>query len=263
MSKINCNVAEDLIPLYVDEVLTSDSVELVEEHLAECEDCTAKVESLRKETVIVADKDVNPLKKVRSKLKFSKIITIVLITAFVLFGIHVFLNYLKLIHFDYSYDEVKDDLIIVSMSDYPASGSENVFLVYDREDKVFSADCMEEVVGIKDGKMQIEVTLYMTSSAYNRYIEAWNPFSPDTAMDDDKPYLLYDTSLLGGSISDDVNYKNYENYNYCGVGSVLCYDIDRIGDNYEIVAIYYGKWDYNKDCKPEAAGERHLLWEKN
>ncbi|MBQ1413656.1 MAG: zf-HC2 domain-containing protein, partial [Clostridia bacterium] len=35
----DAGVAGDLIPLYVDEVLSADSVALVEEHLAECGDC--------------------------------------------------------------------------------------------------------------------------------------------------------------------------------------------------------------------------------
>ena len=62
MSQINCSVAGDLIPLYVDEVLSADSVALVEEHLAACEDCTAKVEQLRGDTVVSQDKDVKAIK---------------------------------------------------------------------------------------------------------------------------------------------------------------------------------------------------------
>ena len=46
MSRINCNVTKDLLPLYADKVLSEDSVALVEEHLSECENCRAEAQAL-------------------------------------------------------------------------------------------------------------------------------------------------------------------------------------------------------------------------
>ncbi len=37
--KLNCNVIRDLLPLYADQICSDESRGLVEEHLAECEDC--------------------------------------------------------------------------------------------------------------------------------------------------------------------------------------------------------------------------------
>lgn len=39
--KLNCNVIHDLLPLYADQICSDESRELVKEHLAECEDCSA------------------------------------------------------------------------------------------------------------------------------------------------------------------------------------------------------------------------------
>lgn len=39
--KLNCNVIRDLLPLYADRICSDESRELVEEHLAECGDCSA------------------------------------------------------------------------------------------------------------------------------------------------------------------------------------------------------------------------------
>lgn len=39
--KLNCNVIRDLLPLYVDQVCSSESRQLVDEHLTQCVDCTA------------------------------------------------------------------------------------------------------------------------------------------------------------------------------------------------------------------------------
>ena len=37
--KIHCNIAKDLMPLYIDDVLSEESKTAVEEHLTACEGC--------------------------------------------------------------------------------------------------------------------------------------------------------------------------------------------------------------------------------
>lgn len=48
--KITCEVIRDLLPLYVDQMLSSDSLKLVEEHLEVCESCRKFLEELQKES---------------------------------------------------------------------------------------------------------------------------------------------------------------------------------------------------------------------
>ena len=45
--KINCNVAQDLMQPYVEDILSRDSRELLKEHLEGCEACRAKLEEIR------------------------------------------------------------------------------------------------------------------------------------------------------------------------------------------------------------------------
>ena len=40
--KITCNIIQDMLPLYVDDVLSEDSRKMVEEHLKDCEACREK-----------------------------------------------------------------------------------------------------------------------------------------------------------------------------------------------------------------------------
>lgn len=47
MSRISCNVNQDLLPLYVDDVCSEESKDLVEEHLSECEECQNYYEALK------------------------------------------------------------------------------------------------------------------------------------------------------------------------------------------------------------------------
>ena len=49
MSRISCNVNKDLLPLYVDDVCSEESKDLVEEHLSECGECQNYYEALKEE----------------------------------------------------------------------------------------------------------------------------------------------------------------------------------------------------------------------
>ena len=44
MEKITCNIARDLIPSYLDDILTEDTYGLVKAHLADCAQCTQALE---------------------------------------------------------------------------------------------------------------------------------------------------------------------------------------------------------------------------
>ena len=49
--KTECEVIRDLLPLYADDVCSDGSKKLVEEHLPECPDCSALLESLRRQEI--------------------------------------------------------------------------------------------------------------------------------------------------------------------------------------------------------------------
>ena len=46
--KINCNIIEDLLPLYIDDMVSEDSRQLVEEHLKECAACRKMLDEMKK-----------------------------------------------------------------------------------------------------------------------------------------------------------------------------------------------------------------------
>ncbi len=47
MKEIKCSVIQDLLPLYVDEVVSNDTKTLVNEHLQVCEDCKKEYEQMK------------------------------------------------------------------------------------------------------------------------------------------------------------------------------------------------------------------------
>lgn len=55
MNKIACDVIKDLLPLYVDDVCSEKTKDLIEEHLAGCEECQKYYEALQENTPEIAE----------------------------------------------------------------------------------------------------------------------------------------------------------------------------------------------------------------
>ncbi len=82
MNQISCNVIGDLLPLYVDDVVSADTRRLVEEHLASCPTCQARLEQMRQPVVLpnfqnVQEQDAQALKGIKRKLKRSRLLVAV------------------------------------------------------------------------------------------------------------------------------------------------------------------------------------------
>lgn len=66
--KMKCSVIQDLLPSYVDNICSEDTRELVQEHVAECEQCKKKLDQMRNTEIVAekaAKKQVDYLKKIR------------------------------------------------------------------------------------------------------------------------------------------------------------------------------------------------------
>lgn len=95
MSKLNCNVVRDILPLYADEVVCDDTKELVEEHLTECDGCRNELFDMRSRVVIPVNADqAVSFKKVThrwTRKQFFKGAGIALAAAAVLIGVFFYL----------------------------------------------------------------------------------------------------------------------------------------------------------------------------
>lgn len=77
MSKISCDVIKDLLPLYKDRVCSEKSMDLVEEHLPECEDCRKYLEAMDEKLPPIKDElpcDARDFKKIANRLTLARII---------------------------------------------------------------------------------------------------------------------------------------------------------------------------------------------
>ena len=69
--KMKCSVIQDLMPSYVDEICSQDSRDMVEEHMAECEQCKARLEKIKNIQIVAGDaskKQVDYLKKIHNSI---------------------------------------------------------------------------------------------------------------------------------------------------------------------------------------------------
>lgn len=87
--KISCNIIEDLLPLYVDDMVSEDSRQLVEEHLKACPTCRRMQEEIMRENHLTSvgkssksiqtnRTEIEPLKKIRHKIRKKRIASVFL-----------------------------------------------------------------------------------------------------------------------------------------------------------------------------------------
>lgn len=89
MKEVNCNIIQDLLPLYVDGVVSQDTQEFVEEHLEHCEECKREVEFMRTDLSLPIEKKAPLFKGLKKKWRNKKLIisgVSILLTSLILFG---------------------------------------------------------------------------------------------------------------------------------------------------------------------------------
>ncbi len=89
MTQISCHIIRDLIPLYVDNVVSEDTKEMVERHLDCCEECKKEVGLMKQEVYLPMEKQVPQIKGLKKKWCIKKLMISglsVLLTSFILFG---------------------------------------------------------------------------------------------------------------------------------------------------------------------------------
>ncbi len=96
--KTDCCIVRDILPLYVENMVSEETAGLVNEHLSECEKCKKEAEYLTSDnfiSIIQADtvskeNDVEPLKKVAKKFNMQmQSMSYALIILFVFLGLNI------------------------------------------------------------------------------------------------------------------------------------------------------------------------------
>jgi hypothetical protein len=66
--KVTCNVIKDILPLYVENMLSADSCIMVEEHIEQCQECKNYLSEMRTFNEMPVNRNTSPLLKIKSTL---------------------------------------------------------------------------------------------------------------------------------------------------------------------------------------------------
>lgn len=96
MSKINCNIAKDLLPSYIDGLCSEESCVIIEEHLQECPECGNLVRQM-KEIQFVTDggktsKEIDCFKKIKNNNLKRNILTGFYMAVILISGIGIWIQ---------------------------------------------------------------------------------------------------------------------------------------------------------------------------
>ena len=89
--KRECHIVGDLLPLYLENMVSEESAALIEEHFRVCESCCKEYESLKKNVEAISKKntveDIRPFKKLMKKInRQTAMLSYGLIVLFIFFG---------------------------------------------------------------------------------------------------------------------------------------------------------------------------------
>lgn len=116
MTGINCEVIEDLLPLYVEEMVSESSRRLVEEHMESCESCKKKAQSMKAAVELPVQKDVGALKKISDALYHKKMVAVLMTVCIMLvLGVLVISNLHAPIRL--SYEQVAENIRVQEAAD--------------------------------------------------------------------------------------------------------------------------------------------------
>ena len=73
---ISCDIIRDLLPLYVEDMASTDSRALVYEHLQQCEDCANVLNGMKKKTSVHLDTAAESLNKVKKIIRRRRLISV-------------------------------------------------------------------------------------------------------------------------------------------------------------------------------------------
>lgn len=96
MKEIKCTIIQDVLPLYIDEVVSQDTKEMVDEHLQHCDKCQKEYESMKRDLYIPVENKDSLLNKISKKWRKKKVmisIVSILVTAIILIGTFLYVFY--------------------------------------------------------------------------------------------------------------------------------------------------------------------------
>lgn len=168
MKEISCNVIKDILPLYLDDVVSEETREMVEEHLQSCDSCREEAEVLKMNVALPTNSntkllDARVLKNLKKRLLKSKVFIAVVSVAgaaAVLLGIYCFLNLTELY---IPYDSTK-----ISIEEIDGK----LYAFYDRDTRYMTYAVGPKYLAFENaGEANREVLICYYETLWSKYVE--------------------------------------------------------------------------------------------
>lgn len=197
--KISCNMIRDILPLYVEDMASQDTRDLVEEHIASCENCKKRLEEMRTFEEPPVDTDIAPLRNIQNTLRKKKLQTIILSVMVTLVFAVVTIAYLTTpAYISYNENAVsiieKDDgTVLLNFSEEVSGYNVNQYPAADNSGYVYDITTWETIWQQKINKNNLENTVLNPNGETVASIYYYN-------TDGNENTLIYGDPITDGSV---------------------------------------------------------------
>ena len=197
--KISCNVIRDILPLYVENMASQDTRDLVEEHIASCENCKKRLEEMRTFEEPPVDTDIAPLRNIQNTLRRKKLQTIIFSVMVTLVFAVVTIAYLTTpAYLSYNENAVsiieKDDgTVLLNFSEEVSGFDVNQYPAADNSGYVYDITTWETIWHQKISRNNLENTVLNPNGETVASIYYYN-------TDGSENTLIYGDPITDGSV---------------------------------------------------------------
>lgn len=185
--KNECSIVQDILPLYVEEMVSDDTVSFVREHLKDCPRYRAELEKLQKPVEVQLKPDINaaPLKRLKKALLMKKLQTILCTVAILLALMLAVISLLTAPE----YFEYTPDLVTVT-----ETGVGEVTISFNSKVTNYKLQHIED-----PDECNTVYQLEAWTSPWDRMFKKNGAWAVTVSPENDKPLLIYFTQIADGS----------------------------------------------------------------
>ena len=208
--KKDCKIIQDLLPNYIENLTNEETNKYIEEHLAECPECTQILKNMQKDLDInndnkITKQEVNYMKKFNRKLKFLRniLILIVLIVIIVIGRKTIILT-----NISSKVNKVRDENNYYIKSESLFEGKMTISETYYKDDRIL----ITQTIYSKDGKVTKRI---MYQSEDEKFI----------LIDDGEKKTLSNPSEISTNTQSYTEKNFFENFNTAIISDIRTINI--------------------------------------
>ena len=208
-----CSMIEDLLPLYVENLVSEETKKQIEEHLKQCNKCSTLLKKMQQNEVFnlqkseqpnteIREKEIKCIKNIKKKITFKIIISIVITCIVCLIAISLWNTYRIIqdedgnwINYNFNTGNIKQGKDYTHILMEYTSYKENLKNILDEEQ---NKETVENKTILTFDKNDICVNARTMVSGYNDeelqeiykwYIDNWGEFNTNIKIEDGKLYM--------------------------------------------------------------------------